>query len=186
MKRIALALLIVTILSQYCQAAKLADSPDGKWSIQTTTQGSVAIFSSAGDPVIAIDRGTTGSERLRAKWSGDSKSVILLDQAPLGSGISGAWFDGARWHATVESDSDLNQAKALAKSQVVSGEVKAEDRELGDWLSRDTIQIRGSLRYLGGEKFSYSYDLQIVPGSYALNRGGFETGGLKASNFQAR
>jgi len=185
MKRIALALLIVTILSRYCQAAKLADSPDGKWTIQTTTQGSVAIFNSAGDPAIAIDRGTTGSERLRAKWSSDSKAVILLDQAPRGSGITAAWFDGAIWHATVEPDSDLGQAEALAHKGI-SGYLKAEERTLGDWISADTIQVRGSLRYLGGEKFSYSYDLQIVPGSYALNRGGFETGGLKASNFQAR
>jgi hypothetical protein len=175
-------------LSQYSKAAIRIGSPDGKWLIQSATQDAgpvIAICNSAGAPLVILDRDTKGSQALSAKWSADSKSAILLDQAPLGSGISAAWFDGARWHASVESDADVDRAEALAKSQGIDGAVKAETRTLGDWISQDTIRILGTLHYLGGETFSYSYDLQIVPGSYALNRGGFETGWLKASNFQA-
>jgi hypothetical protein len=185
MKISALLLFSVLLLTQYCQAITIANSPDGKWSIQSTTQDAIAIFNSAGRPVTILDRDINGSRHLRAKWSSDSKSVVLLDQAPLGSGIIAAWFDGTRWHPTVEPDTDIDQAEALAKSQGITGEVKAEERGLGSWVSTDTIQLHGLLRYLGGKEFPYSYTLRIIPGSYPVNRGGFETGGLKASNFQA-
>lgn len=165
----------------------LAGSPDGNWMVETTAQDAkAAIFNSAGQAVVILDRDLTGPKQLNAKWSGDSRAVVLLDQAPRGSGIIAAWSDGGKWHATVESDSDVDRAQALAKSQGIEGVVKAEDRTLGDWISHDTIQIRGTLHYLGGKEFAYTYNLQVVPGSYAVNRGGFETGGLKASNFQAR
>ena len=175
--------------SQYCRASGLADSPDGKWSIQTTrekTLPAVALLNSGGRPQVVIDRDTTGSKRLTAGWSPDSQKVVLLDQAPLGSGITAAWYDGTRWHASVESDSDLEQAQQLARSQGINGQLKAEQRTLGNWISGDTVQIQGTLRYLGGQEFSYSYNLQIVPGSYPMNRGGFETGGLKATAFRTR
>jgi hypothetical protein len=55
---------------------------------------------------------------------------------------------------------------------------------LRDWIFPDTIQIRGTLRYMGGKRFLYSYNLQIIPGSYPVNRNGFETGGLKATSFR--
>ena len=188
MKRILLTLFIAAVLGQQCKGAKLASSPDGNWSVETITQDTkpaVAIFNSRGHPVVVIDRDTTGSKLVRAKWSPDSKQVVLLDQAPLGSGIVAAWFDGAKWHATVEQDRDLSDVEALADRRGINGDVKAEERMLGDWIFPDTIQIRGTLRYMGGKKFLYSYNLQIIPGSYAVNRSGFETGGLKASNFQA-
>jgi hypothetical protein len=181
MNRIPVVLVLAAMFSQ-------PGSPDGKWRIQSVSQDRkpvIAICDATGNPVGVIDRDTKGSQGISAKWSSDSRGVVLLDQAPLGSGISAAWFDGGKWHATVESDTDVDRAEALAKSQGVGGVLKAEDRALGDWISRDTIQVHGTLHYLSGKKFSYSYDLQIVPGSYSLNRGGFETGGLKASNFRA-
>jgi hypothetical protein len=181
MNRIPIVLLLAVMFSQ-------AGSPDGKWRIQSVSQDKrpvIAICDAAGKPVVVIDRDINGSQGISAKWSGDSKGVVVLDQARLGSGISAAWFDGAKWHATVESDSDVDRAEELAKNHGAGGVVKAEDRTLGDWISQDTIQVHGMLHCLSGEKFSYSYDLQIVPGSYSLNRGGFETGGLKASNFRA-
>jgi len=165
-----------------------AGSPDGKWCIRSVSHDKkpvIAICDAAGNLVVVIDRDTNNFQDISAKWASDSKGAVLLDQAPLGSGISAAWFDGTKWHPTVESDSDVDRAETLAKNQGVGGVVKAEDRALGDWISQDTIQVHGTLHYLSGEKFSYSYDLQIVPGSYSLNRGGFETGGLKASNFRA-
>jgi hypothetical protein len=185
MKISAFLLFFVLLFTQYSQAINLGDSPDGNWSIQSTAQDAIAIFNSAGRPVTILDRGINASRRFRAKWSGDSKSVVLLDQAPLGSGIIAAWFDGSRWHPTVEPDTDIDQAEALAESQGIHGEVKAEERGLENWISPDSIQLHGVLRYLGGKEFPYSYTLQIIPGSYPVNRGGFETGGLKASNFQA-
>jgi hypothetical protein len=181
-------ILMFAALGQWCKAAKLVTAPDGRWSIQITnleSKPAIAIFNSSGRPVVIVDRDTTGSTQFAAKWSPDSNKVVLLDQAPLGSGITAAWFDGTKWHATVEPDSDLSQAEALANSQGITGDVKAEERTLGDWISPDTIQIRGKLRYLGGKQFPYSYNLQIIPGSYTTNRGSFETGGLKASHFQA-
>ena len=187
MERILLTLFIAAVLGQQCKGAKLASSPDGNWSVETITQDTkpaVAIFNSRGHPVVVIDRDTTGSKLVRVKWSPDSKQVVLLDQAPLGSGIVAAWFDGAKWHATVESDSDLSDVEALANSHGINGDVKAEERMLGDWIFPDTIQIRGTLRYMGGKRFLYSYNLQIIPGSYPVNRSGFETGGLKATSFR--
>lgn len=175
-------------LVRFGTAAEQITSPDGRWTIRTTTgetNPAVAIFNTDGRPVAIIDRDTTGSKRVAAKWSSDSNKVVLLDQAPLGSGIIAAWFDGTNWHAAAEPDNDLRQAEALAKSQGLRGDVKAEQRELGDWISPDIVQIRGTLRYLGGKEFPYSYNLQIVPGYYSLNHGGLETGGLKAFHFHA-
>ena len=189
MKRISLIVLVAAIPGQFCQAAKLVSSPNGNWNVETTTHGTnlaVAIFNTAGRPVTVIDRDTTGSKSVSAKWAPDSKQVVLLDQAALGSGIVAAWFDGDKWHATVEPDSDLSAVEDLAKSNGINGEVKAEERSLGDWISPDTIQIRGTLHYQSGKVFSYSYKLQIIPGSYSVNRGGFETGGLKATDFRKR
>jgi hypothetical protein len=183
-KKILATMVLGTILTQCCQAAMLAASPDGNWRVQTTAGDTVAIFNSGGQPVITLDRGIKGPKQLNVKWSGDSQAVVLLDQAPLGSGIIAAWSDGAKWHATVELDSDIKQVEALAEARGVSGELKAEQRTLGDWISPDTIQVHGILRYLGGKEFPYTYTLEVVPGSYGVNRGGFETGGLKASNFR--
>jgi len=187
MNGILFTLFVAAILGQYCRAAKLGSSSDGKWSVETITRDTkpaVAIFDSRGNPVIIVDSDTTGSKLVRAKWSPDSKQVVLLDQAPLGSGIIAAWFDGAKWHVTVEPDSDLGAVEALAKKHGINGDLKAEERMLGDWITPGTIHIRGAVRYMSGKKFFYSYNLQIVPGSYAVNRSGFETGGLNATSFR--
>jgi hypothetical protein len=187
MKNVLLPLFFVA-LSQLCQASDLVSSPDRRWTLQTTTREgnpAIAIFDSDDRPAVILYRDTTGDGEVVAKWSADSKKVVLLAQAPLGSGITAAWFDGTNWHATTEPDNDLSHAKALAKIQVVTGDVKAEERALGDWISPDTIQIHGTLRYMDGKEFPYSYELQIIPGTYPVNRGGFETGGLQAFHFQA-
>ena len=183
-------ILPLAFVSQFCQAAKTVQSPDGTWNVATVLQDdkpAIALFSAGGSqPETILDRDASYDTRVDVKWSDDSRRVFVLQHFPNGTGIDAAWFDGSKWHRTFEPDSDFAPLMALVDKEGLRGSYRSDTAELGKWISPDTIEVSGTLGYMGKKatySIPYSYHLQIVLGSYGLNALGYDLGGLKASGY---
>jgi hypothetical protein len=195
MSRICIFLFLLA-LGHDCQAAKQVDSPDGAWTLKRTplktltgdpTEG-IGVFSAAGGEPVTIPVKTlnyvTG---VTIHWAPDSRTVALAERFARTALITASWLDGQTWHSTIQEDRDLDPL--LAKAEELGSKrrgYKTETAELGNWISADTIEVHGVLGYVGYPNISYSYHMQIVPGSYPVSgvlSGGYEVGALKYSDY---
>ena len=160
MKR-SLLLALLLFVSQFCHAAKQINSPDGAWSIQETVQGTehgIGIFSKASaEPVSIIAHDLVGLPGVVVKWSDDSKHVAIAERLRHCPAILAAWLDGTGWHKA-----ELFNCPPLL--------YQAETGELGKWVASDTIEVHGTL----DNGLSYTYKMQMVPGSYIPGANDFE------------
>jgi len=189
MNRELFFILALAFVSQFSRAAKTVQSPDGSWNVATVLQDdkrAIALFRAGGSqPETILDRDASYDTRVDVKWSEDSRRVFVLQHFPNGTGIDAAWFDGSKWHRTFEPDNDFAPLMALVDKEGLKGSYRSDTAELGKWISPDTIEVSGTLGYMGKKapySIPYSYHLQIVPGSYGLNALGYDLGGLKASD----
>jgi hypothetical protein len=195
MQRILLLLLLCAV-GDNCLAAKQVNSPDGAWTLKRmplktltgeSTDG-IGLFSTAGGEAATIPVKTSNYvTRVTIRWSPDSRTVALAERYARGTLITAAWFDGQKWHSTIQEDRDLDPllAKAAGLGSKRRG-YKTETADLGKWLSSDTIEVHGVLGYIGYPDISYTYLMQIVPGSYPVSgvlSGGYEVGALKCSDY---
>jgi hypothetical protein len=186
MKRLSFVFILLTL--QYAEAAKQINSPDGGWSIQRIEKDGLpklAIFAKGSStPAIILHENLSNVSRVEIKWSADSTKVVTLSHFSRDTLIVAGWFDGAEWHKTVPTDNDTNTLFDLAKRSGSAAPLyRFGTAELGPWLAPDEIKISGTLRDGGYPTVSYSVDMQIVPGTYAVGFGGFAIGALKFSNY---
>jgi hypothetical protein len=192
MKHILLLILLL-VPGRYCQAAKQVDSPDGAWTLKQmplktltgdATQGIGVFATSGGEAAATIPVKTLNCVTgITIRWSPDSRKVAVVERFPRGTLITAAWFDGEKWYSTIQEDRDLDTL--LAKAEEIGSKkhgYKTETADLGKWVYSDTIEVNGVLGYLGYRDVSYSYHIEIVPGSYPVS-GGYEVGALKYSDY---
>ena len=191
-----LIFIVLLVVGHYCQAAKQVDSPDGAWTLKRmplktltgeATEG-IGVFSTAGGEAATIPVKTLNYvTSVTIRWAPDSRIVAVAEHFARSALITAAWFDGEKWHSTIQEDRDLDPL--LAKAEELGSKrrgYKTETADLGKWISSDTIQVHGVLGYIGYPDISYSYHMQIVPGSYPVSgvlSGGYEVGALKFSDY---
>jgi hypothetical protein len=93
-----------------------------------------------------------------------------------------AWNDGSAWHKTLQTDEI--PVTQLSGAAGLSGRVVAEQRTLGEWTSPDALTVRGELTVSGGQTVAYAYTLGFVAGTGTRDRGGYEEGVLRVTNYQ--
>jgi hypothetical protein len=189
-------LFFLLAVDQSCEAAKQVDSPDGNWTLKTVplktltgdeTQGIGLFATSGGEPATIVVKTLNYVDGVTIRWSEDSKRVVVVERYPRGVLITAAWFDGGKWHSTIQEDRDVGSL--LTKAEELGSKkrgYKTQTAEFGKWISPDTIEVHGFLGYHGYPNISYSYHMQIVPGSYPVSgvlSGGYEVGALKYSDY---
>ena len=195
MKRVLLFVLL-TAVSQFGQAAKQVDSPDRKWTLKAVplktltgdkTQGIGLFPTGGGEPATIVVKTLEYVTGVTIKWSEDSTKVVVAERYPRSALITAAWLDGGKWHSSIQEDRDVDPL--LAKAEELGSKrrgYKTQTAELGKWITPDTIEVHGVLGYLGYPDISYSYNMQIVPGTYPVSgvlSGGYEVGALKFSDY---
>jgi hypothetical protein len=195
MKRLLVFFFLLAV-DQSCEAVKQVDSPDGNWTLKTLplktltgddTQGIGLFATSGGEPATIVVKTLNYVDGVTIRWSEDSKKVVVAERYPRGVLITAAWFDGGKWHSTIQEDGDVDSL--LTKAEELGSKkrgYKTETAEFGKWISPDTIEVHGVLGYHGYPHISYSYHMQIAPGSYPVSgvlSGGYEVGALKYSDY---
>jgi hypothetical protein len=195
MKRVLLCVFL-TAVGHYCEAAKQVDSPNGDWTLKTVllktltgdnTRG-IGLFPTGGsDPATIVVKTLNYVNGVTIRWSEDSTKVVVAERYPRSALITAAWFDGGKWHSTIQEDRDVDPL--LAKAEELGSKrrgYKTQTAELGKWIAPDTIEVHGVLGYRGYPNISYWYNMQIVPGTYPVSgvlSGGYEVGALKFSDY---
>jgi hypothetical protein len=188
--------LILFALGYDCQAAKQVNSPDGAWTLKRTplktltgdpTEG-IGVFAVTGAEPVTIPVKTLNYViGMTIRWSADSRAVALAERFARTALITASWFDGQGWHSTIQEDRALDPL--LVKAEELGSKrrgYKTLSADLGTWIAADSIEVHGVLGYVGYPNISYSYHMQIVPGSYPVSgvlSGGYEVGALKYSEY---
>jgi hypothetical protein len=165
MKRVIIWTAAALMMSALRSNAGEPTSPDGLFSVQSS-RSAVSLVDSKGLPVVTLRRSTTPGTTIDVSWARTSKRLIVITNNPLGSAIVGAWTEdnGATWRLAQEPDADLvtmaNQAQRSAESRLI-----AESFTLGDWVSPDELQVKGSMKFGNHRQAEFSYVLAFASGS---------------------
>lgn len=165
MKRIVIWTAAALMMGALGSSAGEPTSPDGLFSVQSS-RSAVSLVDSKGLPVVILRRSTTPGTTIEVSWSRTSKRLVVVTNSPLGSAIVGAWTEdnGATWRLAQEPDADLvtiaNQAQRDAKSRLI-----AESFTLGDWISPDELQVKGSMKFGNHRQAEFSYVLAFTSGA---------------------
>jgi hypothetical protein len=177
-----LTLLTSTLFSLASIAsADTLPSPDGQYTLKTG-QG-IEITDSSGQPVLTLVDHLAGSDRLEVAWSADSKRVVVATNAGRGSAVLAAWHDGPAWHKTIEQEQDSARFVGWLKARVHS-DIVSEHRELEGWTGPDALTVKCKVTFERGLSIQYQYLLTFTSSQVRLDRGGFEEGAVKASDFK--
>ena len=158
-------------------------APNGAYTLKIGKD--VRIIDSGNATVLVIDKDVQGDPHVNAKWSADSRRVVVVANSWRGSGVEAAYFDGNQWHRTLQLDADLPEAE-LARQGGASGELRIEHRKLGDWLDTGRIAVSGELIFSGGKHVTYDYTLMFTNEPTHLDRGGYEEGAIRGVNYHVR
>ena len=145
----------------------------------------VVIIDPGGAGAVPLIKSVVGARRVDAKWSSDSRRVVVVVNYDRGSGVFAAWNDGSRWHKTVELDEDL-PVDELARQGGASGRLVAENRKLGEWLSPERIRLTGDLIFSGGKRLPYAYTLEFGSAVTKIDAGGYEEGIIRGIDWHVR
>ena len=162
---------------------KQIPAPDGAYTLEITDE--VRVIDSAGSPSVTLARNLEGVQRVDAKWSPDSHRVVIVISYTRGSGVEAAYLDGSGWHKALQPDTDL-PTDELARQAGVSSRLVSQSSRLGDWLDSRRIGITGELIFAGQKKVPYGYTLVFTGEPGHLDRGGFEEGVIKGSEYHIR
>ena len=180
----SLVLSCVVLLVPACSAwAEKVPAPNGAYVLDIGK--AVEIIDPGGAGAVPLITSVAGARRVDAKWSSDSRRVVVVVDYDRGSGVFAAWNDGGRWHKTVELDEDL-PVDELARQGGASGRLVAENRKLGEWLSPERIGLTGDLVFSGGKRVPYAYTLEFGSAVTKVDAGGYEEGIIRGIDWHVR
>src|ERR1700740_417354 len=162
---------------------KQIPAPDGSYSLEISDE--VRGVNSGKSPSLTLANNLEGVQRIDAKWSPDSRRVVVVISYTRGSGVEAAYLDGSGWHKALQPDTDL-PTDELARQAGVSGRLVFQSCRLGDWLDSRQIRVTGELIFSGQKKVSYGYTLVFTGEPGHLDRGGFEEGVIKGVEYHVR
>ena len=162
---------------------KQIPAPDGSYSLEISDE--VRVVNSGGSPSLTLASNLEGVQRIDAKWSPDSRRVVVVISYTRGSGVEAAYLDGSGWHKALQPDTDL-PTDELTRQAGVSGRLVSQSCRLGDWLDSQRIRVTGELIFSGQKKVPYGYTLAFTGEPGHLDRGGFEEGVIKGIEYHVR
>jgi hypothetical protein len=188
MKISLISVLATALISNFAWAEstlepKQIPAPDGSYSLEISDE--VRVVNSGGSASLTLASNLEGVQRVDAKWSPDSRRVVVVISYTRGSGVEAAYLDGSGWHKALQPDTDL-PTDELARQAGVSGRLVSQSCRLGDWLDSRQIRVTGELIFSGQKKVSYGYTLVFTGEPGHLDRGGFEEGIIKGVEYHVR
>src|ERR1700756_5122465 len=162
---------------------KQIPAPDGSYSLEISDE--VRVVNSGRSPSLTLASNLEGVQRIDAKWSPDSRRVVVVISYTRGSGVEAAYLDGSGWHKALQPDTDL-PTDELARQAGVSGRLVSQSCRLGAWLDSRGIRVTGELIFSGQKKVPYGYTLVFTGEPGHLDRGGFEEGVIKGVEYHVR
>ena len=159
---------------------KQIPAPDGAYVLEIGD--TVRVLNSGGSPSLTLASNLEGVQRVDAKWSPDSRQVVVVISYARGSGVEAAYMDGSGWHKALQPDTDL-PTDELSRQAGVSGRLVSQSCRLGDWIDSRRIRITGELIFSGQNKAPYGYTLVFTNEPGHLDRGGFEEGVIKGIEY---
>ena len=162
---------------------KQIPAPDGSYTLDISDE--VRVVNSGGSASLTLASNLEGVQHVDAKWSPDSRRVVVVISYTRGSGVEAAYLDGSGWHKALLSDTDL-PTDELARQAGVSGRLVSQSCGLGDWLDSRRISVTGELILSGQKKVPYGYTLVFTGEPGHLDRGGFEEGVIKGIEYHVR
>jgi hypothetical protein len=174
----ACAALLLTVSVRALQTA----SPDGQFEVKTGPS-SIEVLNASGEPVLLLQKRTIGNPRVEVAWSPDGRRVVVAENFPCGSEVLAAWREGNVWHRGLEGDEGLEGLGRALQRQGL-GRVVAEHRTLKGWVSPDALEVTGEMTLSGGRRVAYAYTLRFVSAPGHLDRGGYEEGVIKGTNYR--
>jgi hypothetical protein len=167
------------LLSAFSVRAETVRSPDGRFAVETGR--GIEVVDSTGQTVLGLVPSLNGANKVEVAWSPDSRRVVIATNAARGSGVMAAWREGAAWHKTVEPDSESGFDRLVRGH----GRLVSEHRSLGGWVSADALTVTGALIFANGRREAYRYTLTFGAAPGGLDRGGFQEGALRATNYRS-
>lgn len=188
MKTSLIGVLATAVIANFGWAAskletKQIPAPDGSQVLEISD--AIRVVNSGGSPSLTLASNLEGVQRVDAKWSPDSRRVVVVISYTRGSGVEAAYMDGSGWHKALQPDTDL-PTDELARQAAVSGRLVSQSCRLGDWLDSRRIRITGELTFSGQKKVPYGYTLVFTGEPGHLDRGGFEEGVIKGIDYHVR
>jgi hypothetical protein len=163
--------------------AKQIAAPDGAHVLAIS--GAIRLISSGSSSSLTLASNLEGVRHVDAKWSSDSRRVVVVISYTRGSGVEAAYIDESGWHKALQPDTDL-PTDELARQAGASGRLVSQSCRLGDWLDPRRIKIIGELIFSGQKKVPYGYTLVFTGEPGHLDRGGFEEGVIKGIEYHVR
>jgi hypothetical protein len=162
---------------------KQIPAPDGSQTLEIGD--AIRVINSRGSPLLTLTSNLEGVQRVDAKWSPDSRRIVVVISYTRGSGVEAAYMDGSGWHKALQPDTDL-PTDELSRQAGVSGRLVSQSCRLGDWFDSRRIEISGELIFSGQKRVSYGYTLVFTGEPGHLDRGGFEEGVIKGIDYHVR
>jgi hypothetical protein len=162
---------------------KQIPAPDSSYVLEISN--AIRVISSGGSPSLTLASNLEGVQRVDAKWSPDSRRVVVVISYARGSGVEAAYLDGSGWHKALQPDTDL-PIDELCRQAGTSGRLVAQSCRLGEWLDSRRIRVTGELVFSGQKKVPYGYTLVFTGEQGHLDRGGFEEGVIKGVEYHVR
>jgi hypothetical protein len=162
---------------------KQIPAPDGAYVLKIGD--AIRVVNSGGSPSLTLASNLEGVQRVAAKWSPDSRRVVVVISYTRGSGVEAAYIDESGWHKALQPDTDL-PTDELSRQAGISGRLVFQSCRLGDWFDSRRIRITGELIFSGQKKALYEYTLVFTGEPGHLDGGGFEEGVIKGIDYHVR
>jgi hypothetical protein len=162
---------------------KQIPAPDGAYVLEISE--AIRVVNSGNSSSLTLATNLEGVHRVDAKWSPDSRRVVVVISYTRGSGVEAAYIDGSGWHKALQPDTDL-PTDELTRQAGASGRLTSQSCRLGDWLDSRRIRVTGELIFSGQKKVPYEYTLVFTSEPGRLDRGGFEEGVIKGIEYRVR
>jgi hypothetical protein len=162
---------------------KKIPAPDGSHVLEISD--AIRVVDTGGSNSLTLASNLEGIQQVDAKWSSDSRRVVVVISYGRGSGVEAAYLDGSDWHKALQPDTDL-PIDELSRQAGASGRLVSQSCRLGDWVDSRRITVTGELIFSGKKKVPYQYTLVFTGEPGHLDRGGFEEGVIKGVEYQVR
>jgi hypothetical protein len=183
-----ISILAAVLLSNFGWAESTVErkkipAPDGSHFLEIGD--AIRVVNAGGSNSLTLASNLEGVQQVDAKWSSDSRRVVVVIGYARGSGVEAAYVDGSGWHKALQPDTDL-PIDELSRQAGASGRLVAQRCRLGDWLDSRRITVTGELIFSGQKKVPYEYTLVFTGEPGHLDLGGFEEGVIKGVEYHVR
>ena len=158
-------------------------APDGAHILEISD--TIRVVNVGGSNALTLASNLEGVQHVDAKWSPDSRRVVVVISYARGSGVEAAYVDGSGWHKALQPDTDL-PIDELSRQAGAAGRLVSQSCRLGDWVDSRRITVTGELIFSGQKKVPYKYTLVFTGEPGHLDHGGFEEGVIKGVEYRVR